>query len=186
MNKKILTINKIMENMTYDGTNICFENSKKPFFTISNEGLMYKQYKLIKTDVQPSTILTNLCNDSCFNDVQCYDENGEYISIINPNTDDAGIKHYTIDISYWSKHDKIKICCIDADNEKYEKYYTKKEFFCNIPKYNYKIKNVTKNMDDILKDTNLLFVETNYRFVAVEAKLLHLFLNNIAKDNIIL
>ena len=186
MNGKILTINKIMENMMYDGANICFENSIKPVFTISKEGLMYKQYKLIRIDEQPATVLTNLCNDSCFINVQCYDENGKHISIINPNTDDAGTKYYTIDISYWKKHDKIKICCVDADNEKYEKCYTEKEFFCNIPKYDYKIKNVNKNMDDILKDTNLLFVETKYRFIAVETKLLHLFLNNIAKGNIIL
>lgn len=184
MDKRILTMENVLENLTYNANNICYKDEVKPVFRVTEEGLAYKTFKLAENgENTKTTVLTNYYSDTYYDDISCYDENDNEIDIIKTHTDNRGVEYYSVDDSYWESHDKIIISYRDPDNELYEECYTKDKFYCNIPKYDYKIIDVVKGMDN-LKNTNLLFVETDKEFVAVEAKILYIFLDNIAKGNI--
>ena len=91
MNKKILTMEEVLKNLTYDVTNICYKDNIKPIFKVTEEGLSYKKYLLVESGEQQVTVLTELLyimGDTCYN-LECTDESGEDVYIHRTYSDKA-------------------------------------------------------------------------------------------------
>lgn len=190
MNKKILTKEKMLENLTYDLTNICYKDNIHPIFRVTNEGLTYKAFELVENgNYIDISILTTYFNNG-YTDIACYDEYGNKVDIIKTYKEIKGtidsyiVEYYTIDSSYWEKHNKIIVFFSDPEDDNcgdtYEKSYTKEDFVNNIPCYDYSI--IEKRCDNIssLQDSSLV-VETNEGFAVVDAKILHKLLTYLSK-----
>lgn len=183
MNKKILTMEEVLKNLTYDVTNICYKDNIKPIFKVTEEGFRYKAFQLAKNgEYAETSVLTKYYSDNWFVDISCLDEDGNKIDIIKTHTDIRGVDYFTVDSSYWESHDKIIVSCYDPEDRHYhyKETYDREHFIKHIPCYDYSI--VESSCDDIttLKDTNL-FVETNEGFVMVDAKILHKLLIYLSK-----